>query len=100
MPRPLPPPTTRGALLALLALAFVPLALFGGWQVARDYRVHREAETRASAELARAIAAAAEAYIVNLVRTEHGLAASFAAQGPSSTRIERALAFVVAGLPA
>jgi signal transduction histidine kinase len=100
MPGPTPPPTIRGALFALLALAFVPLVLFGGWEVARDYTEHRDAETRASGELARSIAAAAEAFVQDLVRTEYAVAASDAAHGSTPAEIERVLALVVGRLPA
>jgi signal transduction histidine kinase len=100
MPRPIPPPTIRGALFALLAVAFVPLVLVGGWRVAHDYREHRDAEARASGELARSIAVAAEEFVQDLVRTEYAVAASVATHGSTPAQIQRVLAHVLAGLPA
>lgn len=100
MTRAILPLTIRGALFALLALAFVPLVLFGTWRVAHDYRQHRDAEARASAELARSIGAAAEEFVGDLVRIEHGLAASVATHGSTPAQIERVLARLITGLPA
>jgi histidine kinase len=100
MPRLLPTRTIRAALFALVALAFVPLVALGVWEVALDYREHREAEARASLDLARSIGAAAEAFVHDLVRLEHAAGAAFATHGSTPEEAERVLRLVGAGVPA
>lgn len=95
----LPPPTIRGALFALIALAFLPLLLVGGVEVAANYRSHRDAETGAAVEAARSVATATEAFIRDLVRVEYAVGASFAGRGVKPSRIERTLARVVGATP-
>lgn len=94
----LPPPTIRGALFALLALAFLPLVLFGGWELSREYAQQRETEARASAELARSIASSVEFFVQGLVRTEYAVGAAILAHRSSPAEIQRELSLVVADL--
>jgi signal transduction histidine kinase len=93
------PPTIRGALVALIALAFAPLLIFGIFEVATDYRDHRDAEAQAAAGVARSVAAATEALVWDLVGVEYAVGASFVGPGVTPSQIARTLGRVVDAMP-
>lgn len=102
MRRPLlaSPAALRGALLALIAIALAPVVLVGVYEVLRAYRDQRDAEVRASAELANLVGAGFDAFVQTLVRTEHAVGISVAREPHSRAQIEAELAGVQADLPA
>lgn len=70
--------TIRGWLVALIAIVAVPLVALGAYGILDGYRRSRDAEIQASEEMARAVAAAFEAFVVDVMRIEHALGASSA----------------------
>lgn len=95
----MPPPTIRGALFALILLAFAPLLIFGIFEVATDYRNHRDAEAQAAAGVARSVAAATEAFVWDLVGVEYAVGTSFVGPGVTPSQIARTLGRVVDAMP-
>jgi PAS domain-containing protein len=83
--------TVRGTLFVLIAITLAPLLGFGVYEVADDYRDQRDAEVRASGELARAVAGGFEAFVQSLVRAEHAAGISFAGHGHTPAQIEAEL---------
>jgi signal transduction histidine kinase len=85
-------------LVALIAMVAVPLVGLGGYGVFRGYQTRRAAEVEASAEIARAVGAAFEAFILDLVRVEHAF--GVASADHTYEQIERDLGVVAAEYPA
>lgn len=71
--RLLPAASIRGTLVALIAIVAVPLVGLGAYGVVYGYRERRDAEVEASAEVAREISLAVEAFVVDIVRVEQTL---------------------------
>ncbi len=95
-----PPRTIRGSLFALIGLALAPLVLFGAFELLRDYRLHRDGEARASAELARSVARASDGFVRDLVHAEYAMGASLGEHGATPASIQRALSTVTNDTPA
>jgi len=102
MRRPLvvQPRTIRGTLFVLIAIVLVPLVAFGVYEVVDEYRRERDAEVDASADVARALASAFDAFIQHIVRTEQAAAISFADHAHSARQIHDELARMITQFPA
>ncbi len=102
MRRPLvvQPRTIRGTLFALIAIVLVPLVAFGVYEVVDEYRRERDAEVDASADVARALASAFDAFIQHIVRTEQAAAILFADHAHSARQIHDELAGMITQFPA
>ena len=96
---PVRPRTIQGSLLALIGFALVPVVVFGAYELVGEYREQREVEVGASADLARSLATAAEAFVLDLARAEYAAAVALAASAHTPAEIERELAMVSADLP-
>jgi signal transduction histidine kinase len=93
------PRTIRGTLFVLIAIALLPLVGFGAYGVFDAYRHERDAEIDASADVANALVSAFESFILDLVRTEQGAAASFATRARTPRQIRDELVQIEAHLP-
>lgn len=102
MRRPLvvQPRTIRGTLFVLIAIVLVPLVAFGVYEVADEYRHERDAEVGASADVARALASAFDAFVQHVVRTEQAAAISFTDHAHSARQIHDELAGIITQFPA
>jgi signal transduction histidine kinase len=88
--------TIRGALLLLILTAIVPAFGLVVLATVDHYRDRRDAEVQASADVARAVAAAFAWYVQDLLRAEYALGVSIAGHGHSPAEIQLELDAVIA----
>jgi PAS domain S-box-containing protein len=87
-------------LLALMAIALTPLVGVSVYDVMDEHRDQRDVEVGASAELARMVATALDAFVADVLRAEYAMAVSFAHHGHTPQEIQQELALVSRELPA
>jgi signal transduction histidine kinase len=86
-----PMETIRGTLIVLIGIVLAPLLSLSVYEVVGEYRDQRDAEVAASAELARAVASAFDAFVGHVLRTEHAIAVSVALRGRPIRELEESL---------